>query len=67
MVVEKRFCFYLMNFFHIHQLTHTNSNTSLFMVSKKNQKHSLVPNDGDVLCGVPLNILAPKLTLKTAK
>jgi len=34
---------------------------------KKKQKHSLVLNDGDVLCNVPLNILASKLTLKTAK
>src|ERR1700733_6722537 len=34
---------------------------------KKNQKQSFVLNDGDVLCNVPLNILAPKLTLKTAK
>ena len=34
---------------------------------KKNQKQSVVLNDGDVLCSVPLNILAPKLTLKTAK
>ena len=33
---------------------------------KKNQKN-LVLNDGDLLCSVPLNILAPKLTLKTAK
>ena len=34
---------------------------------KKIQKESLVLNDGDVLCNVPLNILAPKLTLKAAK
>jgi hypothetical protein len=34
---------------------------------KKNQKQNLVLNDGDLLCSVPLNILAPKLTLKTAK
>lgn len=34
---------------------------------KKKQKPSLVLNDGDVLCNVPLNILASKLTLKTAK
>src|ERR1700683_188373 len=34
---------------------------------KKNQKQGLVLNDGDVLCNVPLNILAPKLTLKAAK
>jgi hypothetical protein len=34
---------------------------------KKKQKQSLVLNDGDVLCNVPLNILALKLTLKTAK
>ena len=33
---------------------------------KKNQKN-LVLNDGDLLCSVPLNILAQKLTLKTAK
>src|ERR1700677_3887880 len=34
---------------------------------KKDNKQSLHLNDGDVLCSVPLNILAPKLTLKTAK
>ena len=34
---------------------------------KKNQKESLVLDDGDVLCNVPHNILAPKLTLKAAK
>jgi hypothetical protein len=34
---------------------------------KKKQKQSLVLNDGDVLCSVPLNILVPKLTLKVAK
>ena len=34
---------------------------------KKNKKQSVVLNDGDVLCNVPLNILASKLTLKTAK
>ena len=34
---------------------------------KKKQKQSLVLNDGDVLCDVPLNVLASKLTLKTAK
>jgi hypothetical protein len=27
----------------------------------------LALNDGDVLCSMPLNILAPKLTLKAAK
>src|ERR1700692_989282 len=31
------------------------------------QKQSLVLHDGKVLCNVPLNILTPKLTLKTAK
>jgi hypothetical protein len=30
-------------------------------------KQKLHLNDGDVLCSVPLNILAPKLTLKAAK
>ena len=34
---------------------------------KKNQKQSLVLNDGDILCNVPHNILASKLTLKTVK
>ena len=34
---------------------------------KKDNKHSLDPDDGNVLCSVPLNVLAPKLTLKTAK
>jgi hypothetical protein len=33
----------------------------------KKQKQSLVLHDGDILCNVPLNILAPKLTLETAK
>jgi hypothetical protein len=33
----------------------------------KKQKQSLVLHDGEVLCNVPLNILAPKLTLKIAK
>ena len=34
---------------------------------KKDNKQSLHLNDDDVLCSVPLNILAPKLTLKAAK
>jgi hypothetical protein len=34
---------------------------------KKDNKQSLHLNDGDALCNVPLNILAPKLTLKAAK
>ena len=34
---------------------------------KKDNKQSIVLNDGDILCSVPLNILTPKLTLKTAK
>jgi hypothetical protein len=34
---------------------------------KKDSKQSLHLNDDDVLCSVPLNILAPKLTLKAAK
>jgi hypothetical protein len=38
----------------------------LHCITKK-RKQSLVLHDGDVLCNVPLNILAPKLTLKTAK
>ena len=67
MVVERLSYFHLMNFFHIHQLTCMSSSISFFMVLKKNQKQSVVLNDGDVLCSVPLNILAPKLTLKTAK
>ena len=33
----------------------------------KKQKQSLVLHDGEVLCNVPLNVLAPKLTLKIAK
>jgi hypothetical protein len=33
----------------------------------KNDKQKTELNDGDVLCSVPLNILAPKLTLKSAK
>src|ERR1700723_2490743 len=34
---------------------------------KKDNKQKLDPNDGNVLCSVPLNVLAPKLTLKSAK
>ena len=34
---------------------------------KKDNKQNLHLNDGDALCSVPLNILAPKLTLKAAK
>jgi hypothetical protein len=34
---------------------------------KKNRKQSLVFNDGDIMCNVPHNVLAPKLTLKTVK
>jgi hypothetical protein len=34
---------------------------------KKNNKQSIILGDGDILCSVPLNILTPKLTLKTAK
>ena len=34
---------------------------------KKNQKQSFVLNDGDIMCNVPHNILAPKLTLKAVK
>ena len=33
----------------------------------KDDKQTTELNDGDVLCSVSLNILAPKLTLKTAK
>src|SRR6202050_590651 len=39
---------------------------SFFSVTKKH-KQSLVLQDGNILCNMPLNILAPKLTLKTAK
>src|ERR1700677_979162 len=34
---------------------------------KKDNKQSIVLGDGDILCSMPLNILTPKLTLKTAK
>src|ERR1700729_2088135 len=34
---------------------------------KKNNKQTLDPNDGNVLCNMPLNVLVPKLTLKSAK
>src|SRR6204780_1896282 len=34
---------------------------------KNNNKQNLVVNDGDICCNVPLTVLAPKLTLKTAK
>jgi len=51
----------------MHQLTYMSSSISFCRGVKKKQKHSLVLNDGDVLCNVPLNILASKLTLKTAK
>ena len=36
-------------------------------MSKKIKKQSLVFTDGKVLCSVPLNVLAPKMTLKSAK
>ena len=38
----------------------------LHCVTKK-QKQSFVLRDGDVLCNMPLDILSPKLTLKSAK
>ena len=34
---------------------------------KKDNKQTLNPNDGNVLCSVPHNVLVPKLTLKSAK
>jgi hypothetical protein len=34
---------------------------------KKDNNESIVLGDGDILCSMPLNILTPKLTLKTAK
>jgi hypothetical protein len=34
---------------------------------KKDDKQNMELNDGDILCSVPLNILVPKLTLKSAK
>ena len=34
---------------------------------KQDNKESIVLGDGDILCSMPLNILIPKLTLKTAK
>ena len=34
---------------------------------KRNQKQGFVLNDGDIMCSVPHNILAPKLSLKTIK
>src|SRR6202050_3983 len=34
---------------------------------KKDNKQSIVLGDGDIFCSVPLNMLTPKLTLKTAK
>jgi len=34
---------------------------------KKNNKQTLDPNDGNVLCNMPLNVPVPKLTLKSAK
>jgi hypothetical protein len=34
---------------------------------KKDNKPMLDPNDGNVLCNMPLNVLVPKLTLKSAK
>jgi len=53
-----------MNF--THQLTWI-SNSISFNSVKKDNKQNLHLNDSDVLCSVPLNILAPKLTLKAAK
>jgi len=34
---------------------------------KENDKQNMIFNDSDLLCNVPLNVLAPKLTLKAAK
>jgi len=34
---------------------------------KKNNQQNLVLNDDDICCNVPLTVLAPKLTLKSAK
>ena len=34
---------------------------------KKDNIQTLDPNDGNVLCSVPLNVLVPKLTLKSVK
>jgi hypothetical protein len=34
---------------------------------KKDNKQNMKLDDGDILCNVPLNILVPKLTLKSAK
>jgi hypothetical protein len=67
MVVEKLSYFHLMNFFHIHQLTCMSNSISFFMCIKKDNKQIFVLNDGNVLCNVPLNVLVPKLTLKSAK
>src|SRR5882762_8086923 len=39
----------------------------LLQCIKKDNKHTLDPNDGNVLCNIPLNVLVPKLTLKSAK
>jgi hypothetical protein len=34
---------------------------------RKDEKQDIELNDGDILCNAPLNILVPKLTLKSAK
>ena len=38
-----------------------------FQCVKQNDKQKIYINDGDILCSVPLHILIPKLTLKSAK
>ena len=65
MVLKKHFCFHMMNLFHMNQLTCMNCSISSSWCQQNIQKWSLVLNDGDVQCHVPLNILAPNLTFKT--
>src|ERR1700676_1226898 len=67
LVVEKLSYFHWMNFSHMHLLTWMSNSISFSTVSKKIKKQSLVFTDGKVLCSVPLNVLAPKMTSKSAK
>jgi hypothetical protein len=68
MAVEELSCFHLMNFFHVHQLSYMSNIISFSSVLPKNRsKASLFMMHSDILCNVPLNMLALKLTLKAAK
>src|SRR5882762_152986 len=54
-----------MSFACMYQLTCMNNSINFFGVSNK-MTSKIYINDGDILCSVPLHILIPKLTLKSA-